>query len=179
APETGASVDLPAGVPGLRLVGEAEARQSPEQAMRCFRFGPYSDPVTLASAREAAADIAASVEVLTVPGPAPSAWRVAAPPPPDGDAAALATRIEAAGFNDFMLIAEGPEAGTVALGRFSTPEAAARRQAALVQAGFQAQVHPVGGNSEWVRLALPADRQPADVRAALAALQAQPVDCGG
>src|SRR5690606_17188786 len=108
-----------------------------------------SDADTLAAARGLAEGIAASVDVVTLPGPAPRAWRVVAPLPEDGDSAALATRIEAAGFDDFMLVAEGPEAGSVALGRFSTPEAAARRHAALAEAGFRAQVHPVGGNSDW------------------------------
>ena len=173
--------ELPAGVPELRLLAEgvpvATAPAAPEQ--RCYRFGPYGTPETLAAARAAAEAFAAGVEVMTVPGPAPTAWRVAAPPPRDGDTAALATRIESAGFDDYLIVAEGPEAGSIALGRFSTPEAAARRGEALREAGFEAQVHAVGGNTDWLRLPLPQEHELLDARAALAALQAQPVACAG
>ncbi|HET8818999.1 MAG TPA: hypothetical protein VFM73_05590 [Xanthomonadaceae bacterium] len=170
------ATDLPVGVPALRLLGEVQAAP-PVEPERCYRFGPYSDPATLEAARVAAGELAPRVEVVTVPGPAADAWRVAAPPPPDGDTAALATRIVDAGFVDTMIIAEGPEAGSIALGRFSTAEAAGRRQAALREGGFDAQVHPVGGNTDWLRLPLPGEPVLLEVRAALAALQAQPVDC--
>lgn len=168
--------DTPVGIPELRLLGEAAPAPRAEP-VQCYRFGPYSDPATLATAREAAGDLAPRVDVVTVPGPAPDAWRVAAAPPPDGDSAALATRIVAAGFDDTMIIAEGPEAGSIALGRFSTPEAAERRHAALREGGFDAQVHPVGGNTDWLRLPLPGEPALLDLRAALGALQAQPMAC--
>ena len=176
APVTASVADTPVGVPELRLLGEA-APAPPSEPVRCYRFGPYSDPATLAAAQGVAGDLAPRVDAVTVPGPAPDTWRVAAPPPPDGDSAALATRIVAAGFDDTMIVAEGPEAGSIALGRFSTPEAAERRQAALREGGFDAQVHPVGGNSDWLRLPLPGEPALLDLRAALGALQAQPVAC--
>lgn len=176
APAPAVVADTPVGVPELRLLEETAPRAAPEPPA-CYRFGPYSDPATLATARDAAAGIASGVEVVTVPGPAPDAWRVAAPPPPDGDSAALATRIVDAGFADTMIVAEGPETGSVALGRFSTSEAAERRRSALREGGFDAQVHPVGGNTDWLRLPVPGDRALLAVRAELAALQAQPVAC--
>lgn len=168
--------DALVGVPELRLLEESAPGEAPEPPV-CYRFGPYSDPATLATARDAVAAIAPGAEIVTVPGPAPDAWRVAAPPPRDGDTAALATRIVDAGFADTVIVAEGPETGSVALGRFSTPEAAERHRSALLEAGFDAQVHPVGGNTDWLKLPLPGERPLLDVRAALAALQAQPVAC--
>lgn len=170
----------PAGVPELRLLSEDAIATVPSApARRCHRFGPYSDPAALEAARVAAGGFASGIEVVTVPGTAPDAWRVAAPPPPGGDTAALATRIAAAGFEDYMIVAEGAEAGSIALGRFSTPEAAARRQEALRDAGFASQVHPVGGNTDWLHLSLGEGQSPAEARVALAALQAQPVPCTG
>src|SRR5690606_8907222 len=89
APMADTATTLPAGVPGLRLVDETASAQSTGPALRCCRFGPYSDGDTLAAARGLAEGIAASVDVVTLPGPAPRAWRVVAPLPEDGDSAAL------------------------------------------------------------------------------------------
>lgn len=178
APPVRPVVEVPAGVPELRLLSEAAATDAPAAPpVRCHRFGPYSDPALLAAAREAAAGLSTDFEVVTVPGAAPAAWRVAATPPPDGDTAALASRIAAAGFDDYMIVAEGAEAGSIALGRFSTPEAAVRRQQALRDAGFASQVHPVGGNTDWLHVVLPEGQSQAGARALLKALQAEPVPC--
>ncbi len=178
-PVTAPAQDRPAGVPALRLLSEGGPVAAPVPVAHCYRFGPYSDPTVLEAARDTAGDIATQVDVITVPGPAPAAWRVAAAPPADGDTAALATRIVAAGFGDTVVVAEGPETGSVALGRFSTADAAARHLAALQAAGFDAQVHPVGGNSDWLRLSLPRAPDLMALRGALAALQALPTDCAG
>lgn len=172
------------GIPRLQLLSEgATATTAAAQARRCARFGPYSDAGVLAAAHERAIDFAGgqadAIATGTVPGPAPTRWRVAAPPPPDGDTAALATRLRAAGFDDLAIVAEGPEAGTIALGRFSTAEAAARRHAALADAGFDAQVHPVGGAHDWLRVPLPPGADAASLRARFAALRADAVPCAG
>ena len=173
----GRTVELPAGVPELRLL--AEAGPVPAAAPpRCHRFGPYSDEASLAAARDAAAGLASSVDVRTLPGTTPASWRVAAPPPEDGDSAALATRIGAAGFDDYMVVAEGAETGSIALGRFGTPEAAQRRRQALRDAGFDAQVHPVGGNTDWLHVVLRPGVSADAARVALGALQAASVPCG-
>lgn len=171
------AVALPAGVPELRLLAEAGAAPAPPPPS-CHRFGPYSDDEALAAAREAAAGLGSAVEVRTVPGTAPDTWRVVAPPPADGDSAALATRIGAAGFDDYMVVAEGAEAGSIALGRFGTQEAALRRRQAFADAGFDAQVHPVGGTSDWLHVSLRPGVPLAAARTALRAVQAAPVPCG-
>ena len=183
-PPARADAATPAGVPELRLLSEdprhaaTAARAEAGAAERCYRFGPYSEAERLAAARTAAAAVATRVAATTIPGPGDAeGWRVVAPPPPDGDSAALATRVVQAGFDDYLLVAEGPEAGSVALGRFGTREAAERRRGALRDAGFDAQVHPVGGSAEWLQVALPRDADPMALRATLAALQAQPVGC--
>lgn len=171
------------GIPRLQLLSEAGGTAATPTPARCARFGPYSDAAVLAAARERAIAFAGgqaeAVATGTVPGPAPTRWRVVAPPPLDGDTAALATRIRAAGFDDLAIVAEGPEAGTVALGRFSTPDAATRRQAALAEAGFEAQVHAVGGAHDWLRVPLPPRTDAVSLRAGFAALQADVVPCDG
>lgn len=178
APATDTPVALPPGAPELRLLSEAGGAPPPPRP-RCHRFGPYSDPAVLAAAREAAAEMGATdIEVVTLPGPEPTTWRVAAPPPADGDSAALATRILAAGFDDYRVVAEGAEAGSIALGRFGSPEAAERHARALRDAGFDAWAHPVGGNSDWLHAVLPSAQSAPDARVRLAALQGAPVPCG-
>lgn len=178
APATEAAVALPPGAPELRLLSEAGGTPPPPRP-RCHRFGPYSDPAALAAAREAAAALGATaIEVVTLPGPEPDTWRVAAPQPADGDSAALATRIVAAGFDDYRVVAEGAEQGSIALGRFGTRDAAERHARALRDAGFDAQVHPVGGTSDWLHVVLPPAQSAADARLRLDALQGAPVPCG-
>lgn len=177
APATEPAVALPPGAPALRLLSEAGGTPPPPKP-RCHRFGPYSDAAALEVAREAASAFGSAVEVVTLPGPDPVTWRVAAPAPADGDSAALATRIVAAGFEDYRVVAEGPEAGSVALGRFGSREAADRHARALRDAGFAVQVHPIGGNSDWLHVVLPPGASAASARNRLDALQGAPVPCG-
>lgn len=91
-------------------------------------------------------------------------------------AVALAERIKAAGISDLYVMGEGPEANSIALGRFGAEEAARRREAELRAKGFPAQASPLGGSpAQWwldVRLSANADR------AAVAAFgPSRPVAC--
>ena len=72
-------------------------------------------------------------------GPA-DGWRVYLPRLPTVDAArATAARIAEAGFSDYLVVADGADANTIALGRYGTEPAAQRRSAALRAAGFPAR----------------------------------------
>jgi len=67
-------------------------------------------------------------------------WRVYLPPQPSLAAAdTMAGRIAEAGFSDYLVMREGAEANAIALGRYSTREAAQRRIAALQAGGFAAR----------------------------------------
>lgn len=67
-------------------------------------------------------------------------WRVYLPRLPTPDAAqAMAARIGAAGFGDYLVMPEGEDGNSIALGRYGSRDAAQRRVAALQAAGFPAR----------------------------------------
>ena len=173
-----AAPPVPAGVPELQLLREAG---TPAVAVRrCLKFGPFRDPVLLASAQAQLQGLAIDRRVVALPenAPAPDTWRVLLPPAPDGrQARELAARIDGAGFDDYMVVADGPEANSIALGLFGTQAAARTRQAALQAAGFDAQVHPDGGESVFLGVALAGTADAARSRHQVGALRAEPVDC--
>ncbi|HLT44692.1 MAG TPA: SPOR domain-containing protein [Luteimonas sp.] len=116
----------PAGVPRLQLREEAAP--------------PATAPLDGAVARVATAaadDQAGQAIACTGEEAGAAGWRVYLPPLDSLDAAeATASRIRAAGFSDLLVMREGVEANSVALGRYGTREAAQRRIAALQAAGF-------------------------------------------
>ena len=72
-------------------------------------------------------------------GPA-AGWRVYLPRLPSPDAAqAIAARIGEAGFSDYLVVRDGADANTIALGRYGSEDAARRRSVALRAAGFPAR----------------------------------------
>lgn len=190
-----AATEEPAGVPKLQLIAEpapipspvasprsenpvaapaqtkAEpaAAAAPVGANRCYALGPFADAATANAAAVRAGALA--TRTREEPGTA-SAWSVLLPPLVDRAAAqAVAQRIGAAGFDDYLVINTGEQANGIALGRYRNRESAQRRQAALQAAGFAAQLQPVGqvGASKWW-----AD---VSVPATAAMGTARPVDC--
>lgn len=124
------------------------AAASPAPSL-CYALGPFDDA---AVASAAAARIGAQIVRTREEPAAASAYTVFLPPAADRAAAqAVAQRIGAAGFDDFLVIANGELANGIALGRYRNRETALRRQAALREAGFAAQLQPVGptGASKW------------------------------
>ncbi|MET0583115.1 MAG: SPOR domain-containing protein [Pseudoxanthomonas sp.] len=119
---------------------------------QCFSLGPFPDQAT---ARAAAARLGGQVtgnRPRELPGKAAQGYNVVMPPQADRAAAqALAQRIGAAGFDDYLVVNTGEQANGVALGRYRSLEAAERRQAAMRAAGFEAQLQPIGndGLPQW------------------------------
>ncbi|HEU4992726.1 MAG TPA: SPOR domain-containing protein [Luteimonas sp.] len=71
---------------------------------------------------------------------AAAGWRVYLPRLPSADAAqATATRIAESGFSDYVVVRDGTDANTIALGRYGTEAAAQRRASSLRAAGFPAR----------------------------------------
>jgi hypothetical protein len=175
--------DTPVGVPGLQLLSEvpADALPDPEPVL-CLRLGPYAeDDERLAEARTQLEAVVLSARIVTERGGPPTRWRVMLPPTPDEDADALVDRLAAAGFDDVQPVRDGPEAGSIALGMFAGEAAANSHGDRLVAAGFAAQVHPDGGDRDWLVVGLDA-AQAVDVdadalRSQAGALQAGAVDC--
>ena len=119
---------------------------------QCFSIGPFAD---LAAARSAAARLgnqASRSNPRQNPGKAAQGYNVVLPPLADREAAqALAQRIGAAGFDDYLVVNSGEQINGIALGRYRSREGAERRQSALRAAGFDAQLQPVGneGAAQW------------------------------
>jgi hypothetical protein len=198
--------DAPSGVARLQLVSEriggrpmpspaiAQPSSTPEAVAesqppspttapeRCYSLGPFVDAKALIAAQASLQSTALRVRPRTVSHADGRGWRVFLPAAADRTAAdANAARLRTAGFSDLMIVADGAEANSIALGRF-TGEARARQHAeALRVAGFEARVEPLGeARSEgWVDIAVAADFDLAAGRRASGAARSQTIDCAG
>ncbi|GGD45515.1 SPOR domain-containing protein [Pseudoxanthomonas indica] len=149
----------------------------------CFRAGPYTDR---GSAERSASPLGARVlraRARELPGAGASGYRVLLLPSASREQAlALAQRVGAAGFNDYLVVNEGEEANSVALGRYRSREAALRRQDEMIAAGFDAQVRASGRgvvSQWWLELATPAGSSGEEVRPALGSAEIAALDCAG
>ncbi|MDG6348532.1 hypothetical protein QAA18_07210 [Luteimonas sp. 8-5] len=119
------AVPQPSGVPRLQLLDEST----------------QADDDTPGNQAPAATSSAAPAAPGACRGPAGQGtnWRVYLPDLESAEAAqAMAARIGAAGFSDFLVMREG-DASSIALGLFSTLDGAQRRVDALQAAGFPAR----------------------------------------
>lgn len=164
-PQALAPPSLPAGVPVLELVGAPAAPATTPVAAppeRCMRLGPFPTDDALEAARTAVAGSALWTAVAVQPLEPARAWRVVLPMPDRAAAQAMAGRIGAAGFTDYLVLpATGPEPSTIALGRYRNEDAARERVARLAAAGFPAQAEPVGRHALWLDLAAAPGAAPA------------------
>ncbi|PZP61606.1 SPOR domain-containing protein [Pseudoxanthomonas winnipegensis] len=125
----------------------------------CASLGPFDSEAEARAAQGRLKPSPASARLRSQNQPA-RAYSVMAPFADRAAAEDMARRISAAGFDDLMVISNGPTSG-VALGRYSTREAAQRRQRDLEAAGFDARMEAVGpeGPVQWwidVRASVPA-----------------------
>ena len=178
----------PAGVPRLQLLREAPrpVRVTPTPAVatpvapaQCHRFGPYASPAALRRAYARVLSQVLRAESREVATGSASGWRVFMPPLASRvEAQAIVDRLTAAGIDDLMLVPDGAEANAIALGRYSSEAGARRRQAALAEAGFTAQVAPLGVDTEgWIHVGAGAGFDAARVAGDIAASSHAPVDC--
>ena len=174
-----------AGVQRLRMVGESETTPAavadhvaaPAAGSGvCVEVGPVDAPIRAAIAQRFAAG---PLRANAAAAPAPRAWRVVLPALADLAAAdALSQRLKDAGFADQYVQRTGPEAPSIALGRFATQDAAQRHRDALAAAGFGARVLPLPATLlPSVAFEVRQGVQPAQMRAQLAVPGLQAVDC--
>ncbi len=160
----------------------AVAAVEPPAAERCVSVGPFADPQLLAAAQASLRAVALRVRPRSVSRDGGRGWRVYLPAAADRAAAdAAADRLRAAGFSDLLVVANGAEANSVALGRFSGEPRAQQHAQALRAAGFDARAEPLGEvrSEGWLDVALAADGDPAAARRASGAAQSRPIDCAG
>lgn len=177
-----------AGVPRLQLASEraagADAPVAPLPAAlpadaACFALGPFPDATSAARAQaQLAPQLLASRLVERAAGGV-RGWRVLVPPQPTrADADAIAARIGAAGFSDFLVLRQGADANAVALGLYQSESAARRRADALTNAGFDVRAEPVGATLDpWLEVALLAGSEAAPLRTLAAVPRSEPTAC--
>lgn len=156
------------------------AQPPADGAARCFSLGPFADEAALVAAQSTLKPLAEAVAVRRVPPRRGRGWRVYVPPLASAeDADAVAGRIAAAGYRDYFIVRDGPEAHSVALGRFATEPAARRHAQALNAAGFAARAEPMGGatGTAWLDVRVAAGFDLAGARAQLGASEQRPLDC--
>lgn len=153
-------------------------------AQQCFSFGPFAsqDAATAAAARLRPSVRKVTTREQTGAATPARGWRVYLPSLPSLDQAqAVAQRIGAAGFDDFLVVREGAEANSIALGRYRSEEGARKRADALIAAGFPARTAALNerGAATTVWLDVVADEafDSGRARVAVAAAQYRKTDC--
>lgn len=156
------------------------AATSSTATTQCFSLGPFADDTALRAASTRLQPQVVRLRARTVTTTAARGYNVMLPPFASRELAqAAVARLVAAGFNDLLLINDGPDANGIALGRYGTQEGANRHQAALQTAGFPAQLHPIGGGaaSQWLDLEVREGFDIATARIGSGAAQQQVIDC--
>ncbi|NOT88616.1 MAG: hypothetical protein HOP03_10570 [Lysobacter sp.] len=198
--------DASSGIARLRLVSErpgprpapapvAEATAVPPEAKaaedaapppttpeRCISLGPFADTAALATAQTALRPGALRLRTRETQAGGERGWRVYLPAAADRAAAnANADKLKAAGFSDLLVVGDGAEANSIALGRFSGEARAQQHAAALRAAGFEAKAEALGEarTARWIDVALKADTDLAAARRSSGAAQSRTIDCAG
>lgn len=163
-------------------VATAEAEKPPVAAERCFTFGPFANAAALAAAQTALRPKTLRLRARETREGGERGWRVFLPAAADRAAAnANAEKLKAAGFTDLLVVGEGAEANSIALGRFSGEARAQQHAAALRAAGFEARAEALGEVREagWLDLAVAANADLAAIRRASGNAQSRTLDCAG
>ncbi len=149
---------------------------------RCYSFGPFAEAAALATAQAALRPSALRARSRQTREGGGRGWRVYLPAAADRTAAnANADRLKAAGFSDLLVVGDGSEANSVALGRFSSEPRAQLHAQALRAAGFEAKAEPLGEAriTNWIDLAAGEGFNAATARRASGAAQSRTIDCAG
>ncbi|HBK47087.1 MAG TPA: hypothetical protein DDZ67_11775, partial [Xanthomonadaceae bacterium] len=145
----------------------------------CLSVGPFAGRAEAEAAVAKGRALATRIAAREVSDSDASSYRVMLPAVGDREAAqALVKRIAAAGIADYYLISQGEADNAIALGQYRSREGAERRQAALVAAGFPAQLIASGGSGQarwWVDLKTPLAAS--QVQRQLGAARQRSLDC--
>jgi len=159
----------------------AAASSATSVAQRCYAIGPFTDAATLTAARTQLQPQVAAMRIREAPVSAARGWRVMIAPLADRAVAQIMVeRLKAAGFDDYLIVPDGDEANSIALGRYGGESSARQREAALRAAGFQAQAQPLGTTAmrSWLDITVAdAAFDPERVRQSSGAAQASVLDC--
>lgn len=163
------------------VASTAPASGPPDEGVsRCYSLGPFTGEEALVAAQATLKPLAEAVAVRRLPPRGGRGWRVHLPALPNAEEAeAVAGRIASAGFRDYFIVRDGPEANSVALGRFASESAARRHADALNAAGFAARAEPMGGatGTAWLDVRVAAGFDVAAARVQAGAAEQRPLDC--
>jgi hypothetical protein len=129
----------------------APASPAAAAPLACLRLGPFADRDAAQVAQAGLGPLLRDAAIREEPGEA-AGYRVILPPLADrAQAQAVAARIGAAGFQDFLILSQGAEANAIALGAYRSRDTAERRADTLRAAGFPAELRAQGtaGASRW------------------------------
>jgi hypothetical protein len=199
-----AAEDAPSGIARLQLISERSgpspapatlvaaatvpaaaattAQALPTQPERCFSFGPFVDTQALAAAQTSLRTGTLRLHPRIASQDSGRGWRVFLPAAADRAAAnATADKLKASGFSDLLIVADGTEANSIALGRFSGEARAKQHAGALRTAGFEAKAEPLGAvrSEGWLDIAVAADFDLTAALRASGAAQSRVIDCAG
>lgn len=147
---------------------------------RCYSFGPFADAATLATAQATLRPGALRLRTREMREGGGRGWRVYLPAAADrATANASADKLKAAGFTDLLVVGDGTEANSVALGRFSSEPRAQQHAQALRAAGFEAKAEALGEVriASWIDLAAAEGFDAAAARRSSGAAQSRTIDC--
>ncbi|MDI9238661.1 SPOR domain-containing protein [Lysobacter sp. LF1] len=167
-------VATPATAPAVPSLSEPH-----DASVRCYSVGPFNDEAAAQHARELLMAVSTRVVPREQRAGTARGWRVYVPAAATPEAAkATADRISAAGFNDLMIVRQGSEANSIALGRYRNEDTAQRRAQSLVAAGFPARAEALGDGrlSLWLDLVAKPEFDPARVEAAVL-VPTRPLEC--
>lgn len=192
----------PPGVARLQLVSERQGQPAPAvapatdptpaaaspatatlaAAAQCFSLGPFANRAAAESALARVQPLVQTAAVRTpVTQPSNRGWRVFLPAFATlQEAETIAARITAAGFDDLVVVRDGAEARSVALGRYRNEEGARNRAQALTTAGFAPRVEPLDAQADgpvWLEVRADAAVSPARAQAVAGAAQQRELDC--
>ncbi len=196
--------ELPSGIARLELVeGDARPAPAPTQLqaaepetadavvasppadpttpMQCQSLGPYQQRQQAVSGQRQLQARQLQVRLREIPAAGASAYRVMLPPAESREQAQqLAAKIGAAGFSDYLIVPNGNDINGIALGLYRSRDSALKRQAALLAAGFDAQVQPMGEFKPadfWLDVRGPANQSTAQWQSWAGAAGMDSLDC--
>ena len=136
-----------------RPMASAGAAPAAVAARTCVFLGAFAAATEVQGALATLREIGVQANAVTRLR-SPRGFNVLIPPLATPEAAAAEqNRLKDAGFTDQFLIREGAQANGIALGRFGTETAARSLLARLREAGFQAELSPVGAATSelWIQ----------------------------
>lgn len=170
----------------LQLASEANpgAAASPAAVApvisQCVSFGPFVDAATALQAQSALKPLVLQLQSRREYAGTARSWEVFLPSFASmNEAEAAAARIADAGFTDYFVVREGESARSVALGLYRTQSTAREHLDTLIEAGFDAELEPLGAGpaEHWLDVGAGVGFDAPRAQARVQAARIETIDC--